>query len=488
MFGSFVYEKISAEYEKKLLLWDDDSLFCNSDRLEVFIANGFKVVRYTGDLEFRRDFGILMCDEHFKLLIIANSSQYVPYDIQRRCHVESVTVGSIFKGLSLSCLEHYKDANLDMITLAYRNNFSPLNDSSAIKYFFEKMVFSEENIERYLNVCVEWLRSRVEHCHGYGEWFKIAERKAEVDRLAAQYRMMIDTQWISDSFSAWVIKHFGQLSGELCQSTPVLVSKALDYMKGHSDKFVIVVMDGMSEFDWSILRKSFGGIKYDKASVFAMIPTVTSISRQCLLSNKYPVQLLEPWSQAKEKNEFMAYAMDEMGLNNNQIIYGRGYDTDLKLGTRCAAIVVNEIDDIVHGQGQERVGMLNDVNVMAENGKLANMVKRYLRQGFDVYITADHGNTPCVGVGLYRGSGVETATRSRRMMVLNSLADIDDLKAKYPLVEYPKYYLNKDYVYLICEGQASYDSRGERVMSHGGITIDEVVVPFITVRAEENNG
>ena len=85
MFGSFVYEKISAEYEKKLLLWDDDSLFCNSDRLEVFIANGFKVVRYTGDLEFRRDFGILMCDEHFKLLIIANSSQYVPYDIQRRC-------------------------------------------------------------------------------------------------------------------------------------------------------------------------------------------------------------------------------------------------------------------------------------------------------------------------------------------------------------------------------------------------------------------
>ena len=74
MFGSFVYEKISAEYEKKLLLWDDDSLFCNSDRLEVFIANGFKVVRCTGDLEFRRVFFLLLCDEHLKLVIIANSS------------------------------------------------------------------------------------------------------------------------------------------------------------------------------------------------------------------------------------------------------------------------------------------------------------------------------------------------------------------------------------------------------------------------------
>ena len=75
----------------------------------------------------------------------------------------------------------------------------------------------------------------------------------------------------------------------------------MEYMHDHSDKFVIIVMDGMSEFDWQIIKGSFEGIIYSKTNIFAMIPTTTSVSRQCLLSNKYPSQLLEPWKQSKEK-------------------------------------------------------------------------------------------------------------------------------------------------------------------------------------------
>lgn len=42
--------------------------------------------------------------------------------------------------------------------------------------------------------------------------------------------------------------------------------------------------------------------------------------------------------------------------------------------------------------------------------------------------------------------------------------------------------------YLICESGTSLDSKNDEVMSHGGITIDEVVVPFITLKAEDYNG
>ena len=70
----------------------------------------------------------------------------------------------------------------------------------------------------------------------------------------------------------------------------------------HSEKAAIIVMDGMSEFDWTILKRSFTGICYCQSAAFAMIPSTTSISRQCLLSGKYPSQLIEPWKQSKEKN------------------------------------------------------------------------------------------------------------------------------------------------------------------------------------------
>ena len=56
------------------------------------------------------------------------------------------------------------------------------------------------------------------------------------------------------------------------------------------------------------------------------------------------------------------------------------------------------------------------------------------------------------------------------------------------LIEYPKYYLDKQFDYLICGIGGSFDAKGEEVMNHGGITIDEVIVPFIKIKAVDNNG
>ena len=123
----------------------------------------------------------------------------------------------------------------------------------------------------------------------------------------------------------YALEQFGKLSQAIDRDSPVLVSKAMDYMHEHSEKFVIIVMDGMSEFDWRVLSTSFNGIKYEQSAAFAMIPSTTSISRQCLLSNKYPSQLMEPWKQSKEKAEFIACAKS-LGYTDTQIGYERGYD------------------------------------------------------------------------------------------------------------------------------------------------------------------
>ena len=43
--------------------------------------------------------------------------------------------------------------------------------------------------------------------------------------------------------------------------------------------------------------------------------------------------------------------------------------------------------------------------------------------------------------------------------------------------------MNKAFDYLICDVGDSFDAKGEEVMTHGGITIDEVIVPFIKIKA-----
>lgn len=482
MFGDYVLKQASAEYNNRILLIDDEGLDESTHYSADFRAHGFEVVYYTDDLTFRIEYEDKLKKSEDKLLVLAHSTSYIPYDLQRRLRAYVLSMDRLFPKLNIEVLRARRDLDLELLCMAYLKNFDDLRRSKQTEEFLQQKVESPENVAGYLKQLHENTLQRAENTTDYKEWFAIAEAKAKIDVLAAKHRLDFDTTAINRIFRDYVLEQFGKLSAEMSRETPVLVSRAMEYMHDHSDKFVIIVMDGMSEFDWRIISKSFHGIPYEQTAAFAMIPSTTSISRQCLLSNKTPGQLLEPWKQSKEKQEFVACAK-AMGYADNQIGYERGYDADFGSFVKCGAVIINDVDDMVHAQHQGRLGMLNDIGVLADQHRLVDMTQRFLSCGFDVYISADHGNTPCTGLGKLMGTGVEMETKSRRMLVLQNFADKAGLMQKYGLIEYPKYYLNKAFDYLICNVGDSFDAKGEEVMTHGGISIDEVIVPFIKIKA-----
>lgn len=488
MFGAYVYEKSSAEYEKNVLLIDVDGLEEKTEYSTYFSDQGFSVVRYENDLIYRSKIEGRVKSGVEKILLIARPGIYIPYDVQKRFRTMKISIADLFPKLNVSAVKEDAELDFDLLTMAYRKNFSDLSTYKATKDFIREAVHNKTNVKKYIENLCDGLEKAADNAKNYRDWFAVAEKKATIYVLAEQYGITVDIEELCRPFIDFVLKGFGKLSAEMAEDTPVLVSRAMDYMNDHSKKFVIIVMDGMSEFDWKILSKSFDGIRYDHSHAMAMIPTVTSVSRQCLLSNKFPIELESPWSQSKEKKEFTECAL-RMGYAEAQIGYERGYDADFGPAVSCAAIIINDVDDMVHGQLQGRTGMYNDISLLMKQGKLIGTVRRMLKAGFDVYISADHGNTPCTGMGKLMKSGVETETKSHRMVVLKDFADKDAILEKYPgLIEYPKYYLDKQFDYLICGIGGSFDAKGEEVMNHGGITIDEVIVPFIKIKAVDNNG
>ncbi|WP_031552721.1 PglZ domain-containing protein [Oribacterium sp. FC2011] len=488
MFGAYVYEKSSAEYEKNVLLIDVDGLEEKTEYSAYFSNQGFLIVRYENDLIYRSKIEGRVKSGLEKILLIARPGIYIPYDVQKCFRTTNISIAEMFPKLNASAVKEDPDLDYDLLTMAYRKNFSDLSSYKATKDFIRDSVRDKANVKKYIdNLCGE-LETAVGNAKNYRDWFSVSEKKASIHVLAEQYGITVDIEDLCRPFIDFILKGFGKLSAEMAGDTPVLVSRAMDYMNDHSKKFLIIVMDGMSEFDWKILSRSFDGIRYDHSHAMAMIPTVTSVSRQCLLSNKFPVELECPWSQSKEKKEFIDCAKS-LGYAEAQIGYERGYDADFGPAVSCAAIIINDVDDMVHGQLQGRTGMYNDISLLMKQGKLIGTVRRMLKAGFDVYISADHGNTPCTGMGKLMKSGVETETKSHRMVVLKDFADKDAILEKYPgLIEYPKYYLDKQFDYLICGIGGSFDAKGEEVMNHGGITIDEVIVPFIKIKAVDNNG
>ena len=487
MFGDYVFEKSSAQYTDKILLLDDEDLNSRANYISAFSAHGFESVNYTDDLTFRIKYEEKLKSSGEKLAVIAHTEQYIPYDVRRRLSVYEVSLENLFPKLHPATLTGMDKAGLDLLSAAYPANFDDLRQKQDTEIFLRIKVYARANVKEYLKKTAAELIERAKCVTCYSDWFTIAEEKAQLDVMAVQYDVDVDTQEINRLFQQYALAQFGKLSQNIDEASPVLVSKAMDYMHGHSDKFVVIVMDGMSEFDWKIISSSFKSLPYEKSSMFAMIPSTTSISRQCLLSGKYPRQLLEPWKQSKEKTEFINCAK-ELGYSDIQIGYERGYDAQFGSFVRCGAVIINDVDDMVHAQTQGRLGMYNDITVLANQRKLLEMAQRFLAAEYDVYITADHGNTVCTGLGKLMGTGVEVETKSRRMVVLKDFADKAGLIEKHGLVDYPKYYLPKEYDYLICDVGDSFDAKGDDVMTHGGITLDEVVVPFIKIKVVQKNG
>ena len=487
MFADYVYEKSAAKYANKILLIDADHLTEDTRFTDGFKARGFEIVVYHDDLSFRIEYEEKIKSKEGRIAVVVTPDQYVPYDLRRRLTAYKVSLADLFPRLNTAVLRERGPETYDLVSSAYERTYDQYRSSAATEQFLRVQAYSKENIRGNLNSSYQELLARSESCTDYKEWFAIAEEKARIDCMAVQYDLAVDTIEINRRFRDYILSQYGKLSTSMDRESPVLVSKAMEFMSEHSKKFIIIVMDGMSEFDWRILSNSFSSVHYRQTAAFAMIPTVTSVSRQCLLSNKYPRELVNPWSQSKEKQEFIDCAKN-MGFADTQISYQRGYDADFGSLIRCGAVIINDIDDLVHGQKQGRIGMFNDVGVMAKQQKLVDMTRRFLSAGFDVYITADHGNTTRRGMGKLMSSGVETETKSRCMLVLKGFADKDSTKEKYSLLEFPKTYLPKEYDYLICDVGDSFDAKGEDVMSHGGISIDECVVPFIKIKAVENNG
>lgn len=487
MFGDYVFEKSSAQYRDKILLLDDENLNDRVNYLSAFSAHGFEIVKYTDDLTFRIEYEEKLKTPGEKLAIMAHTEQYIPYDVRRRLSAYRVSFEKLFPKLDSAALKGMDKAGLDLLCVAYPANFDDLRQKNDTEKYLRMKVYGRDNVKAYLKKTVDDLIKRANSVFRYSDWFSIAEEKAQLDVLATQYDVEVDTQQINRLFQQYALVAFGKLSQDIDKVSPVLVSKTMDYMHGHSEKYIVIVMDGMSEFDWKIISSSFTGLPYEKTSMFAMIPSTTSVSRQCLLSGKYPSQLLEPWKQSKEKAEFINCAKS-LGYSDSQIGYERGYDARFDSFVRCGAVIINDVDDMVHSQHQGRLGMFNDITVLAKQKKLLEMTQRFLTAGYDVYITSDHGNTTCIGLGKLMGTGVEVETKSRRMIVLKDFANKDGLIEKYGLIEYPKYYLPKEYDYLICDAGVSFDAKGDDVMTHGGITLDEVVVPFIKIKAVQMHG
>ena len=148
---------------------------------------------------------------------------------------------------------------------------------------------------------------------------------------------------------------------------------------------------------------------------------------------------------------------------------------------RVVGLVIDKVDKIMHGMELGTPGMHNQIRQWTEQGFLTKLFDLLLEHGFHIFLTSDHGNIEAKGCGS-PGEGVIAEMRGQRVRIYPDELLRSQVKDRFPdAIEWPAVGLPDDFLPLLAPDRKAFIKEEDKIVGHGGISIEEIVVPFVSI-------
>ena len=342
----------------------------------------------------------------------------------------------------------------------------------------------------------------------HDDWFHFAGRWAELVSLALDpdaalaesvgHKMGTLQARIDNSLVSWLSKRYAGLvnlppvPAVMLHHIPRFLSRHVNDAQQH--KVALVLVDGLSLNQWIVLRKELArqsaGLRFRENAVFAWIPTITSVSRQAAFAGKPPLYFPNSIHTTDKEPALWTQFWVDQGLAQQEVTYAKGLgDGDLgnveeivaKPRIRVVGLVVDKVDKIMHGMELGAAGMHNQVRQWAAQPFMTNLVDLLLENGFRVCLTSDHGNIEAAGCGRL-SEGAVADLRGRRIRIYPDSSLRRQTKKRFPgALEWPPIGLPDNYWPLLATERSAFVREKERLVCHGGASLEELIVPLVQI-------
>ena len=453
---------------------------------------GYVVHHVSDEMVLRR---IYECDyisapEQPRIIVFDTPAVYIPMDIDAKFISIELSFRSVFPRLNADALCRLPGTDFDhLASIVDDATIAPLDRAKTEALCTTGLKsgrFAEAYGNKMLDEAVAAAQSATTHrdwtfpAVAFGKASMIHHGGTELDGFAEKQAC------IEQACVQWIESKYNSLSGAVDKNRPVLLSKVNDFIRKSSAKRALIVMDGMSFENFHTIRRTLTAeeFSYEVQSTFSFFPTVTGVARQSIFSGKLPIEHAKPFSLENEEKQWFDYWRNA-GLRNEEIAFFKSEEPEIPRQAKAVGIVINICDDLMHDELQGLSGLQQGIETWMKNGRLVALIKNLLKNGFAVYMTADHGNTSATAQGRFMKPGLLAEPASRRAVIYQSFADAIEL-AKFTTVRYSGSYLPKEATAYLFEPGTCYGDKGKEYITHGGMTLEEAVVPFI--RIGEYNG
>ena len=342
----------------------------------------------------------------------------------------------------------------------------------------------------------------------HDDWFHFAKIWAELVAMALDSDAMLPEPAcqkmetleaeIDAALLPWLTKRYAGLVN-LPPVPPVMLHHIPRFLSRHINdaekhKVALVLVDGLSLDQWVVIRKELARqrpkYRFRENAVFAWIPTITSVSRQAAFAGKPPIYFPDSIYRTNKEPVLWTQFWTGQGLMPQEVAYAKGLGDGALEGVkemiagpkmRVVGLVVDKVDKIMHGMALGTAGMHNQVRQWAGQPFMTNLLDLLLENGFRVHLTSDHGNIEAVGCGRPAEAAVAELRGERARIYSDSLLRGQVKERFQDAMEWPPIGLPEDCLPLLAPGRSAFVGENERRVSHGGVSLEELVVPLVQI-------
>ncbi|EMR73856.1 PglZ domain-containing protein [Thermoplasmatales archaeon SCGC AB-539-N05] len=481
---------------------DPDNILSIPEIRDILQEHNKNITEFKNEINLR----ILLKQIEKNTIVTFKNKQEIPYDLLSTQATINIDIGEIFSLLDKTELLQLPFENYQILFEKHETlkeeNYDRLSKEKTQKFIKEiPAKYISTDTKRILELKTDLTKISKDFISDSNTWGEIGRKFGELmyhlhkNEIEINKEILEAESILNYKFMAYILKYYEDL---LYHSNPLINSNLLKIIfEDSQQKNAIICFDCMGYEEWYAIKnylEQLQSFQFIEKHSFSMLPSETNYSSSALFAGMTPKEIKNQsfinsinW---RNEEKLFRNALKKKDIDDSQIFFQRCIEPkDINIPDiesfsdyHSIGIIFSFIDRFIH------TDFLNDKNLVIQNiekylqkTKISNFILSLLNQDFKVFITSDHGNI------LSSGNNIQVKrdlvdSKAKRYLIQERRELLEEYKVEKESVIMQLKNMNGDEYLLLQTGNKMFGRKNEKELTHGGISLSEVIIPFIEVK------